>query len=73
MKLITRPDCPHCQNVKEWLAFHRPNLKIEIEQLETKVSESPYAQYGDTAPILITEWAFVAGAQNIIDYLNTVS
>lgn len=73
MKLITRPECPHCDAVKEWLATHKPDLKIEIECLETKVVDSAYSQYSDRAPILLTGWGFVAGSHAIIDYFQTLA
>lgn len=73
MKLITRPECPHCDAVKEWLEINRQNLKIEIECLETKVADSPYGVYSDKAPILITEWGFVKSSHAIIDHFQSLA
>ena len=63
MKLITRPECPHCDAVKEWLEINRQNLKIEIECLETKVADSPYGVYSDKAP----------SSHAIIDYFQSLA
>lgn len=71
-KLITRPGCPHCEKVQEFLAKEKPGLKVEVEEQQMKIVDSPYAAYGNTAPILVGRDFFLHGSETIIDFLKTL-
>lgn len=60
--LYSRPNCPLCDDARDWLEHLRPRVGFAIEEVDITADPDLHARYRDRIPVVAVEGKTVAAA-----------